>query len=56
MHSRNVLLASKPKMCLAFAHFFNLSLIELRFQTCGRLSREEEEEKDRERERNQRKD
>lgn len=47
IHSRNVPLASKPKICLAFAHFFNLSLIELRFQTCGRLSGEEAKESER---------
>lgn len=43
-------LGGKPKICLAFVHFFNLSLIELRFQTWGRLSGEEEQN-DRARER-----
>lgn len=38
MHSQNVPLASEPKICLTFAHFSNLSLIELRFQTAGRHS------------------
>ena len=38
MHSQNVPLAGELKLCLRFAHFSNLSLIELRFQTAGRLS------------------
>ncbi len=40
MHSQNAPLAGEPKICLTFAHFSNLSLIELRFQTPGRLSGE----------------
>lgn len=30
--------SGRPKICLTVAHFSNLSLIELRFQTAGRLS------------------
>lgn len=40
MHSQNVPLAGELKLRLTFAHFSNLSLIELRFQTAGRLSGE----------------
>lgn len=40
MHSQNAPLAGKPKICLTFAHFSSLSLIELKFQTPGRLSGE----------------
>lgn len=44
MHSRNVPLAGETKICRTFAHFSNLSLIELRFQTPGRQENTAEEE------------
>lgn len=48
MHSQNVPLTDEPKICRTFAHFSNLSLIELRFQTPGRLKENMAEEDEKE--------